>query len=99
MTPARTSSTAATLSDALDVGDGRPQPRDREILDCASASRRARSRRWRRSAKQYGITRERVRQLELQAVSRLRHEQVRVRRCLNAVRDALTIGAAPASPC
>jgi RNA polymerase sigma factor (sigma-70 family) len=74
------------LSDALDVAMADLQPRDREILRLRFGFETGEVETLEKVAKHYGITRERVRQLELQAVSRLRQSKS-ASALLSAVRD------------
>jgi RNA polymerase primary sigma factor len=75
------------LSDALDEAMAGLQPRDREILRLRFGFETGEVETLETVAKRYGITRERVRQLELHAVSLLRRSKSATA-LLSAVRDA-----------
>jgi RNA polymerase primary sigma factor len=75
------------LSDALDEAMAGLQPRDREILRLRFGFETGEVETLETVAKRYGITRERVRQLELHAVSLLRRSKS-ASALLSAVRDA-----------
>jgi RNA polymerase primary sigma factor len=75
------------LSDALDKVLANLGERDREILRLRFGFATGRVETLETVAKNYGITRERVRQLELQAVSRLRRNKTATA-ILDSVRDA-----------
>ena len=74
------------LSDALDEAMAGLQPRDREILRLRFGFETGEVETLETVAKRYGITRERVRQLELHAVSLLRRSKS-ASALLSAVRD------------
>jgi RNA polymerase primary sigma factor len=76
----------AALSDALDEAMAGLQPRDREILRLRFGFATGEVETLETVAKRYGITRERVRQLELHAVSLLRRSKS-ASALLSAVRD------------
>lgn len=75
------------LSDALDEAMAGLQPRDREILRLRFGFETGEVETLETVAKRYGITRERVRQLEMHAVSLLRRSKSATA-LLSAVRDA-----------
>jgi RNA polymerase primary sigma factor len=75
------------LSDALDEAMAGLQPRDRDILRLRFGFETGEVETLETVAKRYGITRERVRQLELHAVSLLRRSKSATA-LLSAVRDA-----------
>jgi len=76
----------SALSDALDEAMAGLQPRDREILRLRFGFATGEVETLETVAKRYGITRERVRQLELHAVSLLRRDES-ASALLSAVRD------------
>ena len=76
----------SAVSDALDEAMAGLQPRDREILRLRFGFATGEVETLETVAKRYGITRERVRQLELHAVSLLRRDQS-ASALLSAVRD------------
>jgi RNA polymerase primary sigma factor len=76
----------SALSAALDEAMAGLQPRDREILRLRFGFETGEVETLETVAKRYGITRERVRQLELHAVSLLRHSKS-ASALLSAVRD------------